>query len=521
MKARRIINCGSVLVVLGFLMGACSLPPVAPLSRIVNVTLLVDGERRELTSEASTVRELLSEASVLLGDLDRVSPPEITALINEMTITVIRVVQSSEVVTQTVPFSRQVVRDAEVPEGETRLLQSGQSGALARHYRITFEDSVEAERVLIREEVVREPRDEVRLTGTQVQLQNVPITGTLAYLSNQDAWVIRGSSFQVRRLTNLGDLDGRVFSLSRDGSRLIFTRAATETEILNELWVVRTTEAAPNPVPLGLRDVIWAAWSPAAAQIAWSTAEVIEQAPGWRGQNDLWRATVTDRNTLVSRRELREAEAGGGYGWWGTRYVWAPDGKSLAYSRPESVGIVDALDGTTSTIVEFAAFRTYSSWSWNPEPAWSADGNFIAVVVHDGSDTEKPEESPVFSLLLVEAAGAYSATLAMEVGMWSTPQFDPDSQELLFGRATIPYQSATSPYALYLTDRDGSGQRQLYLAGGNGSLDLPEWSWSPDGRSVVFVELGDIKRLTLATAEGHSITDALTDDGNVRLFDWR
>ena len=52
----------------------------------------------------------------------------------------------------------------------------------------------------------------------------MPITGTLAYLSNQDAWVIRGSSFQVRRLTNLGDLDGRVFALSPDGAYLLFTR---------------------------------------------------------------------------------------------------------------------------------------------------------------------------------------------------------------------------------------------------------------------------------------------------------
>jgi len=499
-KARRIIRCGS---------------------RTLNVTLRVDGTQQVLTSEASTVRALLSEVGVSLNDLDTVSPSEVATLTDGMTITVVRVVQSSEVVTQTVPFGRQVVRDADVPEGETRLLQSGQNGVLVRHYRITYEDSVEAERVLIREELVQAPRDEVRLTGTQVQRQNVPITGTLAYLSNQDAWVIRGSSFQVRRLTNLGDLDGRVFSLSRDGSRLIFTRAATETEILNELWAIRTTEAAPNPVPLGLRDVLWAAWSPAADQIAWSTAEVIEQAPGWRGQNDLWRATVTDKNTLVSRRELREAEPGGGYGWWGTRYVWAPNGESLAYSRPESVGVVDAIDGTLSTIVEFAAFRTYSSWSWSPEPAWSTDSNFLAVVVHDHSDAENPEESPVFSLLLAEAAGAYSATLAMEVGMWSTPRFAPDGQELLFGRATIPYQSATSPYALYLTDRDGSGQRQLYLAEGSSGLHLPEWSWSPDGSSVAFVELGDVRRLTLPTVDGSSVTETLTDDGNVRLFDWR
>ncbi|MCD6284372.1 MAG: hypothetical protein J7M39_00480, partial [Anaerolineae bacterium] len=76
-------------------------------------------------------------------------------------------------------------------------------------------------------------------------------------------------------------------------------------------------------------------------------------------------------------------------------------------------------------------------------------------------------------------------------------------------------------YALYLTDRDGSGQRQLYPAEGNGGLELPEWAWSPDGNRVVFIELGDIKRLELAAAGSSPVPEALTDDGNVRLFDWR
>ncbi|MGC9520564.1 MAG: G5 domain-containing protein [Anaerolineae bacterium] len=494
---------------------ACTPPPRAASPN--TVTLIADGEQRRLTTDAQTVGAVLNEAGIVLSGLDRVTPPEVTAVFDGLTITVVRVTEETRVLTQTIPFERQVVRDANVPAGESRLLQSGRSGVLERRYRLVIEEGEETERALVREAIVQEPREEVRLIGTKPQLQNVPITGTLAYLSKQDAWLMRESSFQARRLTHLGDLDGRVFALSPDGQRLLFSRTTTETDHLNELWLVPTTVASAKPVPLNLRDILWADWSPDGDSLAWTTAEVTEQAPGWRGQNDLWLAWLTDQQVLVSRRAVVEAEAGGGYGWWGTRYAWSPEGDLLAYSRPDGIGIVDLDDEVTVELLSFPPFRTYSSWAWNPDLSWSPDGEFVAGVVHVSDESEKPEESPIFNLMAVDRTGSYSATLAVEAGMWAAPSYAPDGERVLFGRAVIPYQSATSAYTVHAIDRDGSDQTLIYAPAGVPGLEVPEWLWSPDGRAIAFLQFGDVYLLALDADE----PEVLTQDGSVTVVQWR
>jgi Tol biopolymer transport system component len=328
--------------------------------------------------------------------------------------------------------------------------------------------------------------------------------------------LIRGSTFQTRRLTRFGDLDGRVFALSPDGGRLLFTRTITESDRLNELWLVSTAEASPESVTLDVEDVLWADWSPDGDQIAWTTAEPTESVPGWRGLNDLLYARVTGSGALLTRRELLEPEAGGGYGWWGTRYRWAPDGGVLAFSRPESVGGVDVASGEQSVWIRYPPYRTYSSWAWNPDLGWSSDADLVALPVHVAGTDSDPEESPVFNLVALNIGGTYSATLVQEVGMWANPRFSPDGETLLIGRAIVPYQSATSAYTLHLLDRDGSNQRHLYGSADDG-LTLPIWTWSPDGRSVAFIRLGDVYRLEVASG----VLEPLTNEGGVTQVVWR
>ena len=493
---------------------ACNPLPQAPR----DITLIVDGESHVLRTEAETVRDILNEANVQLQGLDRVSPPETTALTAQTVVTVIRVEQLTETFTETLPFGRQTLRDATIPEGETRLLEAGERGIRERVYRITLENGVETERALIQESIVSPPRDAVLLVGTRPQVQTVPITGTLVYLAAQDAWIMRENNRSQRRLTALGDLDGRVFDLSPDGTRLLFTRAVTEAEHINTLWVIGTTEVDAEPSPLAVDDVLWAGWAPDSARIAWTTAEVVERAPGWRGQNDLWTASISPRETLGTRRRILEPEAGGGYGWWGTRYAWSPTGDALAYSRPESVGVITLSPRVErAPLLTFPAYRTYSSWAWNPTLAWSPEGGFFATAVHaplpGGSD---PEESPVFDLWIVEATGAYSAALASEVGMWTTPQFAPQGAPLLFGRAIVPYQSEVSAYRLCTIDRDGSNRACIYPAENQPGINVPQWHWSPDGATLAFIQRGDITLLPLAAPT----PQPLTDTGGITQIDW-
>ena len=502
------------LLAVGILLAACTTTLPAEPNR---VTLSVDGKQQIIVTELATVRDLLIAEGITIGDLDRVTPPETAALRDGMTIAVVRVVRLTETISETLPYGRQVLHDATIPEGETRLLQSGQAGVLERAYRITLEDGVEVERTLMQEAITQSPQDEIRLVGTRPNVDTVIITGTLAYLNHQDAWILRGSNRTRRRLTALGDLDGRVFTLSPDATKLLFTRAVTDADHVNELWLISIGEADPEPIPLDVSDILWADWHPEGNRIAWTTAEVVEAAPGWRGLNDLWTAILSLQNALISRREVLRAEGGGGYGWWGTRYAWSPTGDALAYSQPDEVGVVVLRDAKRTPLLTFPAYRTYSSWAWNPAIAWSPDGNFIASVVHAPSpNIADPEESPVFNVWQIAATGEYSAAMASETGMWATPSFAPDGSTLLFGRALVPYRSDTSPHRLCLIDRDGSDQRCFDALDETG-IELPSWHWSPDGDVIAFIQLGDI--YLLSPTDGNIIP--LVDAGGITQVDWR
>ena len=188
------------------------------------VVLVADGETHTLSTDALTVRDLLAEAGVTLDEDDRVVPVEPTFVEDGMTVHVIRVEVHTETEQREIPFERRTVRDASIPAGETRLLEPGVTGIEELAYLITVEGGVEIERRLVRRATLQEPRTEVILIGVQAELKPVPITGTVAYVVNRNAWVVQTTSLNQRRLTHAGDLDGRVFALSPDGSYLLFTR---------------------------------------------------------------------------------------------------------------------------------------------------------------------------------------------------------------------------------------------------------------------------------------------------------
>ncbi len=516
---RRLRLLGAIVLTICILLilAACT-PPQAIVTPPDRVAILVDGERRALETKAETVGAVLDIAGIELENLDRVRPPETAQIVHGMVITVTRVWQEEDVITETLPFKRETVRNTSLPEGETRLLQAGREGLRERVYRSTFEDGVEVNHILVRDEVVQPPQDEVILVGTRLRITTASITGTLAYLESQDAWIMRGSTVNPRRLTFAGDLDGRVFTLSPDGERLLYTRPSTEAEHLNALWLVPTRGADIKPMETGINDVLWADWRPDGARIAWTTAEVTEQAPGWRGRNDLWIAQVAIHGNARYAREVLEAEAAGGFGWWGTRYCWSPDGERLAYARPEEVGVVDLDEEIRQPLIRFPAYRTYSSWAWAPDVAWTSDGAVLFSAVHGPPPMAVDlEESPVFDLWALEAAGAYSAELASEVGMWTAPSVAPDGDTVLFGRARIPYQSDLSSYELCLMDRDGSNQRCFYPPEDENGIELPRWLWSPDQQFVAFVLRSDLHLLRLEDDAAIPVTDG----GDVTAFDWK
>ncbi len=517
-------TCCACLLVLLTVVGC------APSADARVVTLVVDGQTREIRTEALTVGGLLSEAGIKLEIEDWVKPAEPTIVTEGMIVRVTRVEKHMETESFQIPFDRRTVHDTSVNEGDTRLLQPGLTGVEELSYQVTLEDGVEVDRRLVKRVTRQEPRTEIVLVGTRADQTPISITGTVAYIADGNAWAIRRISPNQRRLTHQGDLDGRVFALSSDGSHLLFTRAPTETEarqVVNTLWMVNTTVAAAEPVRLEVDSVLWAGWEPdcdvelssRGCRIALTTGTIAGGNPGWRANNDLWIARLRpETGELVAEQQVIGPTAGGSYGWWGTTYAWSPEGQRFAYARADEVGIVRAYDGLQTPLAQFHPYRTYAPWAWVPSVDWSPDGEFIITTLHRPSPTgEQPEDRPGFDVWVLATDGMISAELDSEAGMWSEPAFASATDYIAFGRARNPLGSHASRYDLYIMDRDGSDRQPLFPTVDQMGLQHPTMVWSPEGDRIMLVYHGDLFLVRVP----HGDAVKITHNGGVSAVDWR
>ncbi|MFQ5614451.1 MAG: G5 domain-containing protein [Anaerolineae bacterium] len=482
----------------------------------------VDHGRRDLTTEVLTVREALAVAGIELGELDRVEPDLYVQIEPGMTIRVTRVEEELEVERVIVPFKRQTVVNEALPVGERRLVQLGVNGEDEITYRRIIEDGLEVERREISRVPVTEPVDEIIVVGVESEgLTSVPVEGTITYLSGGNAWLIRDTSNARRPLTTEGDLDGRVFSLSPDGRRLIYSRRL-EGDVeapLNQLWMVSTTLVGAQPISLPVRSVLYAEWSPIITEtrIIYSTAERVASPPGWRANNDLWLLDVAgwEKDPETEPEEVLPPNALGVYPWWGTTFKWSPAGGQVAYARADQVGVIDLARGRRRPLLNYPPLQTFSEWVWVPTISWSPDGNFLAAVGHGSPlGDEPPEESPVFDLWLLAVDGAFQAKIANQVGMWSGPSWGESA--IVFGQAMRPLASVDSRYALSLVDNDGSNARTVFPLGEEPGVELPQIVWAPDGGRILFVYNGNLYLMEL----NGTPPQQLTTDGQGSRPQW-
>jgi uncharacterized protein YcfL len=513
-SAKRLLAVGFCLgafVLLGLGLVGCGQPEP------MTVTLLADGQEQllQVTATYLTVRDLLDAMSLELGSFDRVEPDLYAEITAEMIVVVTRVEETFDSVHQVLPFQHKTVRSEGVREGERRLLQAGRNGEVEITYRVMLEDGVEVSREEVSRQILVEPVDETVLVGVQGELVSVPVSGTIVYLSGGNAWVVRESTDLRRNITGSSDLDGRVFSLSADGSRLLFTRAMVGDEgtPLNSLWTARTSLVGEEPEYLGVTGVIWGEWAPDGKLLAYSTAERTGGVPGWKANNDLWTIALPEdgsgKEAAIEQILLPTAEIP--YAWWGRQYSWSPDGTYLAYAQANEMGIVSLVDKQLLPLASFPEYHTQSHWAWVPTVSWSPDGGLLALVGHEG-DLEglSAEDSPVFGLWVTSASGKVKVRLVEEVGMWSGPRWSPLEHGLLaYGQAQSPRNSQDSRYELYVMDRDGSNVRRLFPPEGLMGLIAPDLAWSPLGSALLFEYEGNLYRVDVETA----VLVRLTSDG--------
>lgn len=510
---------GLSLLALLLLTAACQTQPGQ-----VTVFIEVDGARQTLRTQAATVRDALAQVEVELSPLDRVQPDLYVALEPGLEIIVTRVREEIETEREVAPFARQTVVNEALAIGETRIAQLGANGEVEISYRVVYENDQEASRTEISRVTVVEPVPEILVVGPRGDLPSVPISGTIAYLANGNAWLMRDSSGSRRAVVTEGSLDGRVFHLSPDGRRLIYTTELTnEIELpLNEMWLASTTIIGEAPASLNIQGVLQAEWSPVVTRslIAYTTAERTANAPGWRANNDLWLLDLTESRPRPT--PVLPPNTAGLYPWWGTTFTWSPDGTKLAYARADQVGVVSLALTSTSSLTEsvlplkdFSPLQTFSDWVWVPGLSWSPDSQFVVATIHGAPmAAEAAEESQVFDLWVMSIDGAISVKMVEQVGMWANPVWS--RAGIAFGAAFDPLQSINSRYRIELMDRDGSNRRQIFPFREELGVQFPEMVWAPDGENLLFIYNGNL----FTTGQAGGLPKQLTSDGQASHPQW-
>ncbi|MBK8025997.1 MAG: G5 domain-containing protein [Chloroflexi bacterium] len=486
------------------------------------VTLMVDGRERSYPQQGSvTVGEFLSQNNVELGPLDEVTPPLFTQILDGMRVTVVRVQQVEECSQSEIPYAERRILNEGLQSGEERIAQSGQNGIEETCDRTTIRDGQRMESAPVRSTVIRAAQDAVIYVGPTGQLDPVQIDGTLYYLSNNNLWMIRGSSTNKRPLTTSGDVDGRVLRISPDGGRILLTRSTSEADsdiAFNRLWMLSTTgSAASEPIALPPENVLFADWVPGQEDlISYSTGEITENAPGWQAYNDLWLARVDPASgELLNAREFVPRSTGWLNSWWGSVFSWSPRGDQLAWVRADSMGLIDLTTGAFENLVTYPVFSTRQPWSWRADVSWSYDSSLILTTVHGRPIGSEPAEtSPAFHVAAVATDGSFSAEVVRNAGIWSKPSYSPlradgtGSMAYLSARDIANSISGSAEYDLMVADRDGSNARVVYPPDGQAGLtaDRPFFTWNPTGEQIAFVYGGNLWVVDVQSSIAHALT---------------
>jgi hypothetical protein len=519
---------------------ACSAPQITP--DLLTVTIYVDDKNIQVKiPPGSTVQQGIEAAHIVLNSLDTVYPQLYTQLVDGSRLEVTRVREEYYIKQVIIPFSHQELINEALPEGERRLSQPGVNGLEEVTYRRLFENEVEISNNIVKSTVIKEAIPEVVMIGSHSMSEAVYIPGKLAFLSAGNAWIIENTTANRHLAVSTGDLDGRVFSLSKNGKYLLFTRFSSNENSINKLWIASLQANPIKIIDLGVENVVhFAEFNPDATLVAYSTVEWRETAPGWQANNDLFELRLQNDGLIDLSTPLIGSNSGGVYGWWGMGFSWSPDQLRFLYTRPDSIGVIDALDGTQTSLINVNPYQTGANWAWVPGAAWSPDGKVIYAVNHSSSD-DNNLESPIFDLVAIPLSGESPLNLVENVGMFAYPVPSPLTQTndfidpatganisqntftVAYLQALFPDKSETSTYSLFTIDRDGSNPRKLFPEQDATGLDPQHVVWSPqvigneENYTIAVIYNGDIWIID----SGTGVAQQITVDGLTERIDWR
>lgn len=138
-----------------------------------SVNISVDGGVQPLISTAATVGDLLAEAGVTVGPVDRVTPAVAERVTEGLQVGVARVSVEPVEETAAVPFAVERRDDDTLAKGRTKVLQAGKQGTVTRVFTVTTVDGTVEGRQLV-SETTAAPVTQILAVGTLASSPSVP-----------------------------------------------------------------------------------------------------------------------------------------------------------------------------------------------------------------------------------------------------------------------------------------------------------------------------------------------------------
>ena len=155
---------------------------IVRIERSLPVTLVVGGQGRMTRSREETVDALLDESAVSLNDLDYVLPSLDAALVHDLLVRVVRVIEERYVQEIPIAFETIYQPDPGVEIDNQQIVSWGREGAERRQVLVHYEDQAETSRVEEEIWIEREPRDRIIEYGTKIILRQLDTpAGPISY----------------------------------------------------------------------------------------------------------------------------------------------------------------------------------------------------------------------------------------------------------------------------------------------------------------------------------------------------
>lgn len=132
-----------------------------------NVFATVGGKTNQYLTDAKTVEDFLKSQGIELGKKDKVTPKKSTVLEEGIKIVVKKTDIKEEVVKEDISFGTKVEYSDSMDSGTSKVTRAGEKGQKEITYRITYVDGKESGRTVIKEEVIKQPVDQIITKGTK------------------------------------------------------------------------------------------------------------------------------------------------------------------------------------------------------------------------------------------------------------------------------------------------------------------------------------------------------------------